>query len=146
MLNNINNDYYEYYNQKHPYHQVSLSVLIVDDNSDIAALIKRALTRAGLKVTAFTDPTRALEYFRVNCKDCSLIISDIFMPHMNGYELVKMAKEIDKNVKVILMSSLGIEGKEFHNVLPEVIIDGFLQKPFSTRKLYDMMEKAVVTS
>jgi two-component SAPR family response regulator len=38
------------------------------------------------------------------------------MPHMNGYEFVKKAKEIDKQIKILLMSAFGIKDKEFHNI------------------------------
>ncbi|HJT49216.1 MAG TPA: response regulator [Nitrososphaeraceae archaeon] len=70
------------------------SVLIVDAKYDFVNLIKRSLEIEGRKTTAFTDPFMALEYFKINCKDCSLIMSDIRMPGMNGYELIRKAKEI----------------------------------------------------
>ncbi|MGA8911617.1 MAG: response regulator [Nitrososphaeraceae archaeon] len=58
--------------------------------------MERGLKEYGFNVSAFTDPVRALEDFKVNC---SLILSDIRVPGMNGYEFVKKAKEIDKQVK-----------------------------------------------
>ena len=62
------------------------------------------------------------------------------MPGMNGYEFLKKAKEIDNQVKVILMSSFEIyNDEEFHNVLSDIKIDGFLQKPFSMGKLNDVI-------
>ncbi len=56
------------------------SVLVVDDDNDIVNLIKQSLQINGQKVSAFTDPVMALEDFRVNCKTCSVILSDIGMP------------------------------------------------------------------
>jgi len=53
----------------------------------------------------------ALEDFKTNCTTCGLILSDISMPGMNGYEFVKKAKEIDKQVKVVLMSAFEIEDR-----------------------------------
>jgi len=70
-------------------------ILAVDDDSDIVTLIEQVLQRHRFKVSAFTDPAMALEDFKVNCKDCSLILSDIRMPGMNGYEFVRKLKEID---------------------------------------------------
>jgi YesN/AraC family two-component response regulator len=58
----------------------------------------------------------ALEDFKINCKNCSLIVSDIRMPGMNGYELIRKAKEIDKQVKVVLMTAFEIQDKDFHNM------------------------------
>jgi DNA-binding NtrC family response regulator len=56
------------------------SILVVDDENDIVNLIKQSLQINGLKVSPFTDPAMALEDFKVNCKTCSLILSDIRMP------------------------------------------------------------------
>ena len=117
------------------------SILIVDDEYDVANLIKQSLQINGQKVSAFTDPVMALEDFRVNCKTCSVILSDIRMAGINGYELVKKVKEIDKQVKVVLMSAFEIQDKEFHNVLPDIKVDAFLQKPFSIQTLNDVIEK-----
>src|SRR5919202_1407983 len=116
-------------------------ILAVDDDSDIVKLIEQALHRQGLKVSAFTDPVMALEDFKVNYKDCSLILSDIRMPGMNGYEFVKKTKEIDRQVKAILMSAFEINDKEFHNLLPDIKVDAFLQKPFSIQQLNEVVEK-----
>jgi YesN/AraC family two-component response regulator len=69
----------------------------------------------GFQVSAFTDTFMALEDFKTNCNTCSIILSDIRMPGMNGYEFVKKAKEIDKQVKVVLMSAFEIDDNEFHN-------------------------------
>jgi two-component SAPR family response regulator len=63
------------------------------------------------------------------------------MPGMNGYEFVKRAKEIDKKVKVILMSAFEINDKEFHNILPDIKVDAFLQKPFHIQQLNDIIDK-----
>jgi DNA-binding response OmpR family regulator len=115
--------------------------LVVDDDPDIARLIVQWLDRDGFNVSAFTDPAIALEDFKLNCSTCSLILSDIRMPGMNGYEFIKKTKEIDKQAKVILMSSFDIEDKEFHNVLSDIKADGFLQKPFTLRELRDIVHK-----
>ncbi len=117
------------------------SILVVDDENDIVNLIKQSLQINGLKVSAFTDPVMALEDFKVNGQTCSLILSDIRMPGMNGYEFVKKVKKINSKVKVILMTAFEINDKEFHNLLPDVKVDGFLQKPFSIQQLNNVVEK-----
>ena len=70
-----------------------------------------------------------------------MILSDIRMPGMNGYELIKKAKEIDKQVNVVLMTAFEINDKEFHNLLPDIKVDAFLQKPFSIQQLNDVIAK-----
>jgi CheY-like chemotaxis protein len=69
-------------------------ILVVDDEYDVANLVKESLQKNGSKVSVFTDPVMAIEDPKINCKDCSLIMSDIRMPRMNGYELIRKAKEI----------------------------------------------------
>ena len=115
-------------------------ILAVDDDSDIVTMVEQALYINGFKVSAFTDPAMALEDFKVNCKDYSVILSDIRMPGINGYELIKRAKEIDKQVKVILMSAFEINVNEFHNLLPDIKIDALLQKPFHIQQLTEVIE------
>ena len=121
-------------------------VLVVDDEPDIVNLIKQSLQQNGLKVSPFTDPVMALEDFKVNCKTCSLILSDIRMPGINGYEFVKKAKEIDEQIKVILMSAFDNNEREFHNLLPDIKVDAFLQKPFSIQQLNHIVEKISINS
>lgn len=50
---------------------------------------EQALSKHGLKISVFTDPDMALEDFKVNWKDCAMILSDIRMPGMNSYEFFK---------------------------------------------------------
>jgi two-component SAPR family response regulator len=65
------------------------------------------------------------------------------MPCMNGYGFVKQVKKINPKVKVVLMSAFEVEDKEFHNVLPDIRIDAFLQKPLSIAKLNDVIRSAL---
>jgi DNA-binding NtrC family response regulator len=117
------------------------SILIVDDNHDIVRILERDFREHGFKVSAFTDPTIALESLKTNSNGCSLIISDIRMPGMNGYELIRKAKEIKKQLKVVLMSAFEIEDGELPNLLPDIKVDGFIQKPFPMTKLNDLINK-----
>ena len=121
-------------------------ILAVDDDSDIVTIVEQALQIHGFKVSAFTDPAMALERFKVNCKDYTMILSDIRMPGMNGYELIRKAKEIHKQVKVVLMSAFEINDKEFHNLLPDIKVVAFLQKPFHIQQLNDIVEKINIKS
>ena len=68
------------------------------------------------------------------------------MAAMNGYELIRKTKEIDKQVKVILMTAFEINDKEFHNLLSDIKVDAFLQKPFSIQQLKNVVEKIIVDS
>ena len=118
-------------------------ILVLDDEPDITALIKTALQRRGYpNVFGFTDPILALEHFKLNSKDYGLVISDIRMPAMNGFEFIRKVKEIDSScsVKIFLMSAFEIRDYEFSNILPNPKIDGFIQKPVSLKRINEMIE------
>ena len=118
----------------------SKSIVVVDDERDIVNQIKRSLEAMdGLKVYTFTDPFAALEHFNSRYKDHHIVISDIRMPGMNGYEFVKQVKKINPQVKIILMTSLEIDDSSLLDVLPDVKIDTFLQKPFSLDTLTNIV-------
>ena len=116
------------------------SIVVVDDERDIVNQIKRFLeSMDGLKVYTFTDPFAALEHFNSECKGNHIVISDITLPGMNGYEFVKQVKKIDPQVKIILMSSSERSENNILDLLPEVKIDTFLQKPFSLDTLTNIV-------
>ena len=109
---------------------------MLDDDFDLATLVKQILQKDVFKnVFAFTDPLLALEHFRINHKDYSLIISDIRMPTMNGFEFVKEARKINPKVKILLMTAFEIDDKEFARVLPKPKIDGLIRKPASSKQI-----------
>ena len=88
------------------------SIVVVDDERDIVNQIKRSLGDMDGLVCAFIDPFAALQHFSSCCKDHQIVISDIIMPKMNGYEFVKRVKKINPQVKIILMSSFKINDNE----------------------------------
>jgi DNA-binding NarL/FixJ family response regulator len=61
------------------------------------------------------------------------------MPQMNGHELITKIKELQPRVKVILMSTFGINDKEFSRMLPSVEI-GLISKPVSMKNLVKYIE------
>jgi DNA-binding NtrC family response regulator len=119
----------------------SKSILAIDDERDIVNLVRDSLQVYGFKVRTFTEPSAALEHFISHSKDYDIVISDIRMPGMNGYQFVKHVKERNSKVKVILMTAFEIDDKEFHNILSDIKVDAFLQKPFSIQQLNNVLEK-----
>jgi response regulator RpfG family c-di-GMP phosphodiesterase len=103
--------------------------LLVDDEADIVELIKPDLQHDSFDVIGFTNPQMELEHFGMNAKRIPLVISDVRMPQMNGYEFVKRVKKIKPKVKVFLMTAFEIDDLELTRVLPLVKIDEFIQKP-----------------
>jgi DNA-binding NtrC family response regulator len=116
-------------------------IQVVDDELDILIVIKMYLQRVGLDVFAFTDPNLALEHFRINCKHYILVVSDIRMPGMNGFEFVRKVREISPAIKVLLMSAFEVNSTELSIGLGGTKIEGFIQKPISLRKLSNIVQK-----
>jgi len=112
-----------------------INILIVDDDPDIVSILKLGLMRQGFNPVTFTDPNLALEHFELNHKNYDLVISDIRMPTMNGFEFIKKVKRLKPTVKVFFMTAFEIDTDEWSNVLPSVKIDEFIQKPFTLEKI-----------
>jgi DNA-binding NtrC family response regulator len=110
-------------------------LLIVDDDPDIAHVLKQGLLKKRFLVSAFTRPEEALQSFKSNSKDYCLILSDIRMPELSGIQLARKVKEINPNVKVVLMTSFEIRDNEFSKVFPSMHVDGFVQKPIGINDL-----------
>jgi response regulator RpfG family c-di-GMP phosphodiesterase len=87
----------------------------------------------GYKACTFTDPLLALDHFKSNSKNHYMVISDITMAPMNGYEFVRKVTKINPEVKAVLMTSFEMSDREFLNVLPDVKIYAFIKKPFSPK-------------
>jgi DNA-binding NtrC family response regulator len=111
------------------------NLLVVDDDSDIAHVLKQGFLKNRFLVSAFTDPEAALKNFQSNSKDYCLVLSDIRMPGMSGIRLARKVKQINPNVKVVLMTSFEIKDNEFSKVFPSTQVDGFVQKPISIEDL-----------
>jgi DNA-binding NtrC family response regulator len=120
-------------------------VQIVDDEFDIVNVLKLYLQQVGLKVFGFTDPYLALEHFRINCKDYILVVSDIRMPGMNGFEFVRNIREIKPEVKVLLMTAFDINTNIVSEELLSTKVNGFIQKPVSSKELNNIILKHIPT-
>ena len=123
----------------------SKHILVVDDDFDIVSIIKISLQKSHFNVFAFTDPFLALEHFELNSKNYGLVLSDVRMPGMPGFEFVRKVREIEPDVKILLMSAFEISDLEFSRALPsDTKIDGFVQKPVSPKDLVRVIEDTVV--
>jgi CheY-like chemotaxis protein len=116
---------------------------LVDDELDIINTIRRWLQADGFKVYGFADPLQALQYFQNNCDQIDLVLADIRMRKMNGYELVKKIKAIRPETKVIFMTALETDLLELSKILPSINIEGFVSKPGSLEKLVNDIKKII---
>ena len=75
-----------------PSYNQANAVLFLDDDFDIVTIFKQGLEKRGFEIFGFTDPLLALEHFRLNFEKYGLVISDLRMPEMNGYEFIELRK------------------------------------------------------
>jgi DNA-binding NtrC family response regulator len=112
-------------------------LLVVDDDPDIVQVLKMGLLKNGFMVEAFTNPQDALQGFKSDAESYCLVLSDIRMPSISGIQLSKKVKEVNPNVKVVLMTAFEIRNNEFSKVFPSTHVDGFVQKPIGIKELTD---------
>ena len=111
---------------------------IVDDESDITLFFHEALkSLPGITIFTFTEPQLALEHFKTNKNSYALVISDLRMPVINGIQLLKTVKDLNPEVRTVLMTAFEVEDKLFQEYSKKEIIDGFAQKPISLDNLLE---------
>ena len=118
-------------------------ILFVDDESDMTLLFKMALEADGLyNVDAFNDPKIALSNFKASFYD--LVILDIKMPEMDGFDLYLEMKKIDSKVKICFLTASEMYYEEFRKeaycTLNKEI---FLRKPIENEDLLNKINKMI---
>jgi CheY-like chemotaxis protein len=106
------------------------TILIVDDEVQVLALVAELLRTQGYAVMSTWDPEEALRIARAHTGSIHLLLSDLVMPGLTGPELASEIRAIHPDVKVLFMSAYSIETAEDYNVR---LTPGepFLGKPFS---------------
>jgi CheY-like chemotaxis protein len=110
-------------------------ILIVDDETDVTITFKAVIEESndnndvGKKIEVYTsnNPVVALSEFKPNFYD--LLLADINMPYMNGFELCEKILAIDINVKVCFMSNGEINREALREIYPAISIGCFIRKP-----------------
>jgi DNA-binding response OmpR family regulator len=103
-------------------------ILLVDDEVDVISVFKMILEMNGYEVDAYTDPTSALDDFKPNFY--GLLLLDIRMPTINGFELYRKIRNIDDKVSVCFITAFEDYREEFKESFP--MLDEFkyfIRKP-----------------
>jgi len=109
--------------------QKTFSVLLIDDDADILTIFKSSLAQAGMHTYAFTNPMLAVEHFRRNANSYDIVVTDIRMPQMNGFQVARAVKQIRPDIKIAFATSLDINKLEFDKIFPSTEVDVFIPKP-----------------
>jgi DNA-binding response OmpR family regulator len=126
-------------------------MLLVDDEPDITFTIKSILNDNGFQIDSFNDPITALKSYRSNFYD--LVILDIKMPKIDGFELYIKIRERDPKVKICFLTAIVTFNEEFRKTRSEygriIAEECFIQKPIKSedliRKLEDRMNIDITT-
>ena len=110
---------------------MSKRVLLVEDDLQMQALIIDYLKDYGFSTTAFDNPKDVLEDFKTN-NDYAIIILDLMLPFMDGFDLFNKLKQI-KNIPIIISTARGDIGNKIHGF--ELGADDYLAKPYEPREL-----------
>lgn len=114
-------------------------ILIIDDDREMADLVRALLNYYGYEATAINDPKKGISFAQKDKPD--LILLDVLMPTMNGREVCRRLKEAEKtkDIPVIFLTAKDspddVEGEK------DVGGSGHLQKPFDSKKLLENIKK-----
>lgn len=113
-----------------------LKVLVVDDESRMRKLVKDFLTKQNYEVLEAEDGSQALDVYFEN-QDIALIILDVMMPKMDGWQVCREVRQYSK-VPIIMLTARGDEKDELQGF--ELGVDEYISKPFSPKILVARVE------
>lgn len=116
-------------------------ILLIDDELDDLFVLEMFLINAGFEVKSFSSPREALRHFaNEDPLSYDLIITDIRMPEINGFQLYHKLRTINDNVKIIFATCLEIV-EEISALLPEFKQEQLIQKPVEKEKFIEIVKK-----
>ena len=110
-------------------------ILIVDDEPDVSTVLKKVFNQSGFIANSYDDPILALENFNAGSYD--LILLDIKMPEMDGFQLYQKMKKIDSNVKICFLTASEMYYERFRKEEGFCSLDKdlFVRKPIANEDL-----------
>ena len=120
-------------------------ILVVDDEADITFSIKVVLETNGFaSVDIFNDPADVISKYNNQPRTMyDLLIIDIMMPRMNGFELYEKIKKIDHNAKVCFITAYRMYFEALREMYPDYEVDCFMNKPFENEDLLRKVASAI---
>ena len=124
-------------------HSTKKRILLVDDEQDITYSFGIALEDKGFVVDTFNDPQEALSNFKAGLYD--LLLLDIKMPKMNGFELYQEMEKIDNKAKACFITAFEVYYKSLRELFPNMKVDCFIKKPITTNDLVERLTSELNT-
>ncbi len=116
-------------------------IMVVDDEDAIREISSEILSSLNYQVETFADGKSAIEYYKKNYDQVDLILLDMIMPELNGYETFLELKKIDNQVKAIIVSGYSVE-EHAQSLLDQGAI-AFIQKPFRVADFARSIDQAM---
>ncbi len=117
------------------------TVLVVEDESTILDMVRLMLGNIGYRVLTASTPGEAIGVVEKNGEEIDLVMIDVVLPEMNGFELVKQLQLLQPNLRCLYTSGYTSNVIAHHGVLDEKI--NFVQKPFSQKDLSEKVREAM---
>lgn len=114
-------------------------ILVVDDEQAILDLLQTVLTRKGHEVITANDGRKALQRFRQDRPDVTIL--DLKLPDINGIEVLRQIRAVDPHTPVIILTGQSQEAAE--NLARDLMVTDFLQKGFSLHALGAALKRAL---
>jgi CheY-like chemotaxis protein len=123
-------------------------IIVVDDDPDLTLTFKAALDgryynegdkKKRFEVCTYTDPLLLVKEFKPNFYD--LLLTDIYMPNMNGFQLCEKILELDINIRVCFMSALEVNIQALRELYPNVNLGCFIEKPVTIKYLIERLSE-----
>jgi two-component system, OmpR family, response regulator ChvI len=114
-------------------------LLIIDDEEDITSALKAGLERYGINVDISNNPVLTLSNFKPGYYD--LVILDIRMPNMDGFELYKVIRKLDNKIKICFWTAFEVAYEQFAKTFPSLNEQYFIKKPITLDDLINRINK-----
>ena len=112
---------------------MSEKILVIEDDAEMQTLIKEYLTNYDFDVVAYDKPKEALAYVKTHTEEVKLVVLDLMLPQMDGFDVCKALRTLSEDVYIIISSA--------RNELSDKILgygvgaDDYLAKPYEPREL-----------
>ncbi len=117
------------------------NVLIVDDEQIVLDVLQRILLRLGYDTVISDSGELAIEKF--SNEEFDLVLMDILMPEMSGFEVAKKMREIKPDQKIVMVTGLGTDAAVAQADLEQIDIDDVLSKPFSFENVRLLLDREI---
>jgi len=114
------------------------SILLIDDENDTLVTLKKGLEMKGFEVDAFDASPQALQQFKPYRYD--VVITEISMPILNGFEVYKLIRKQDEKVRIFFMTAFEVIEQEVKLAFPNIPPKSFITKTITIEKLVTLIE------